>query len=79
MMHDGWMFGMGWLWLLVVILVVAAIWIALRTGSRAGAGETGRPLRERSTPEEVLRDRFARGDIDEQEYRSRLRTLQDRT
>lgn len=29
----------------------------------------------RSTPEQVLAERFARGEIDEHEYRSRLETL----
>jgi len=33
------------------------------------------PNHHRSTPEQVLAERFARGEIDEGEYRQRLATL----
>jgi putative membrane protein len=71
-MHGGTMFGMGWLWTLVVVLFVAAVWFAARTGSWRGA--PGAAPRHQN-PEEILRNRLARGEIDEEEYRSRMRTL----
>ena len=37
------------------------------------------PVLGRATPEELLAERFARGEIDEQEYRLRLDTLHDRS
>jgi putative membrane protein len=75
MMHDGWMFGMGWFWILVVVLLVAAVWFAVRAGS-SSRGPGGAPRYE--TPEEVLRGRLARGEIDEEEYRSRMKTLSEK-
>jgi putative membrane protein len=42
-----------------------------RTAVNVGSGET------RSTPEQVLAERFARGEVDEEEYRRRLDTLRD--
>ena len=74
-MHDGLMFGMWWIWLLGLLLLVAVIWAVVRTASRGGAEGDAAP-RERS-PEEVLHDRLARGDIDEEEYRSRMQALRD--
>ncbi len=77
MMHGGgWMFGMGWLfWLLILLVVGGVIWAA------AKAARGGRPPsttgQHGSSPEEVLRQRFARGEIDEEEYRTRLATLRE--
>ena len=76
MMHDGWMFGMGWFWILALIVVACGIWIALRAGSRSDAG-SGRSAPDKA-PEEILRERLARGEIDENEYRSRMEALRDK-
>ena len=74
-MHDGWMFGMGWSWLVLLVLVGGAIWFAVRVGTRGGS-RLDPPTREKSA-EEVLRERFARGEIDEQEYRARREALRE--
>jgi len=76
MMHDGWMFGMGWLWFVLLIVIVVAVLIAMRAGTRGG------PRSESSggakTAEDTLRDRLARGEIDEEEYRNRMNALRER-
>lgn len=54
-------------WVLVVVGVIVLIRHVRRSGS-AGA---------RRTAEEVLADRFARGEIAEKEYRDRLDVLRD--
>lgn len=74
-MHDGFMFGMGWFWLLGLLLVMAVIWVVVRAGSRGGTSDASEP--REGSPEEVLRNRFARGEIGEDEYRSRLGALRD--
>jgi len=68
-MHGGSGFAMGWMWIWPVLLIVAAL-VVIRalTGARRSPG-TDR------TPEEILRDRFARGEIDEQEYLKRRELL----
>lgn len=63
---GGWLMmiiGMGGFWILLTVLVVAL----LRTGGTAGT--PGPDARE------ILQQRFARGEIDAEEYLARLDTL----
>jgi putative membrane protein len=66
---DGWGWG-GWLAATVMMLILfgglAAIVIAI---VRRPAGVS------QETPERILSERFARGEIDEDEYQRRRRTL----
>ena len=64
-MH-GWM----WLWWVLVLLVIVAVAIWLL---RAARSASDRP-RDQS-PEQILKQRFARGEIDEQEYEEKLKQL----
>jgi putative membrane protein len=74
-MHDGWMFGMAWVWILALLVVACGIWIALRAGTRSDAG-SDRSVPDKA-PEDILRERLARGEIDENEYRSRMEALRE--
>ncbi|ORA44474.1 hypothetical protein BST22_25275 [Mycolicibacterium chubuense] len=88
MYGDGWMWGnsMGWGgWVLMSImmalvwaLVIAGTVLAIRflTGPRQSAGHS-HGTREGSA-EDVLAERFARGEIDEDEYRRRATLLRER-
>jgi putative membrane protein len=76
--NGGW--GAGWIAMLIamlVFLVLAAVvvWFLL-SGSRRSIGgssaESSRP-----TPEQLLSERLARGDIDPDEYRARLAALRE--
>jgi putative membrane protein len=74
--------GMGWTWLwwlLILIGVVAVVVGLLRAGGLGGRGgrddrasSSGPPV---STARQILDERFARGEIDEEEYRARRREL----
>ena len=85
MMYDSWMWGNGWagfvLTCVVMVLfwggVITAIVLAVRYagGSRNAAG--GPVAHGPSRPEDVLAERFARGEIDEDEYRRRAATLHE--
>jgi putative membrane protein len=58
-------------------LVIAGIVLLVRylsTNSSPASSPPPQPV----APEAVLADRFARGDIDDEEYRRRLDTLRDR-
>lgn len=57
-------------WGLVILGVVALIRYLARP-SRPSEGVAA----PRATPEQLLAERFARGEIDDEEYRSRLATL----
>lgn len=77
----GWDHMSGWGWfgiiagsVLLVALVVAGIVVLARAGQLGS-----RTARVPSAPsaEDLLAERFARGEIDEDEYRTRLATLTD--
>ena len=64
---------------LLVLLVVLAIRWLLRSLSASGAATPGRPGSSAATGDDaalaVLRERFARGEIDADEFEQRRRTL----
>ncbi|MDA3650144.1 SHOCT domain-containing protein [Saccharopolyspora indica] len=61
--------GMVLFWVLVIVAIIALVRY-LQRSARADSGGT--------RAEEVLAERFARGEIDEEEYRRRLETLTER-
>ncbi|MQA87440.1 MAG: hypothetical protein GEV03_23145 [Streptosporangiales bacterium] len=77
-----WGQGMSWWGYLLMSLNTLVIWgliiaaaVALvRYLSRAPERSAPRPPHQ-STPEQVLAERFARGEIDEEEYRQRIEVL----
>lgn len=78
MMHN-WNMDWGWggMWFgpaFMIILVVAAILLIAAVvralGSASGSGDTARP-----TPRQILDERFAKGEIDQEEYESRRKLL----
>jgi putative membrane protein len=75
-MMDGWdMNGWGWAWMTTTMLigtaVVVLVVILLYRGSQA-SGPVDRP----ENPLDILAQRFARGEINEEEYRGRRDVLQ---
>lgn len=65
----------GWVWMVVwwVVVLGVVVWAVARfTGAPRGGGAG--PER-RATPREILDERFARGEIDEEEYRRRRDAL----
>lgn len=72
--------GMGWTWtVMFVVAVVAVFWGLMRvgpSGRRPGRGGDVHDQHDRS--QEILRERYARGEIAEDEFRERLRALNHR-
>jgi len=70
--------GWGGMWLgpltmfLIPLLVIGFVVWAIGVGS--GGGETS--VAAAPTPREILDERFAKGDIDEQEYERRRKALE---
>lgn len=81
--HRGWGMGQGWgfghgpfgiLWMVLFwSVVIALIVFAVRKFSRSTDGEESSI--SRSTPLEILQERYARGEIDEKEYQARKQVL----
>lgn len=71
--HGGWflapLFWIG-VWILIIVLVKGIFWRRHRRYHRHGWGWGGE-----NDPRSVLAGRYARGEIDEQEYRQRLAVL----
>ncbi|WP_026209029.1 SHOCT domain-containing protein [Catelliglobosispora koreensis] len=72
--YGGGMGGWGWIFmslstLVFFALIAGVVWLVIRaTGS-------SRPAAGGDIARQILAERYARGEIDEQEYQQRLRTL----
>ena len=80
-MHGGWagmIFGpvmmIAVIALIVVLVVLAVRWLGRSSGPSSGAGELQGPR-----PLDVLEDRFARGEIDKDDFEERRRILSGKT
>ena len=76
-MGYDWGGGGSWLWmlgglLLVIGIIVLVVWMVTRTSH---AGETPTQGRSGPTPNQILRERFARGEITEQEFEQAKKAL----
>ncbi len=68
------------IWILVLVLVIAGVIalllvLGLRTARRATSEDEGPQRAVRDPAQQILRERFARGDIDEADYEARRRAL----
>lgn len=69
----GWaLMTLSWIafWALVILGLIALIRYLRSSGRDRESQPSGRP-----TPQQLLAERFARGEIDDEEYRRRLDTL----
>lgn len=69
--------GMGWGWvfgLLVLAGIIALVVVLVRGWDRGGGSPSG-PGTHSSQAEEILAQRYARGEIHDDEYQRRLRAL----
>jgi putative membrane protein len=77
---DGWGWG-GWILMTLVMIVFWAVVItAIVVGVRYFAGgmsHHSHATSQANRAEDVLAERFARGDIDEDEFRRRMTALRD--
>ena len=67
--HDGSMmaFGGGFMWIFWLVLLVAVVFVLKSTiGSNTGA-----TAKQEDSPLDILKKRYARGDIDEEEFNQR--------
>ncbi|RME70303.1 MAG: hypothetical protein D6776_11900 [Planctomycetota bacterium] len=71
-MHDGW--HMAWMGLARVLGIAFLIAIGWWLG-RASASSAAPPPAEHESPEQILKRRYARGEIDRQEYERMLEEI----
>lgn len=82
-MMDGMMMGMGaWALLLIVMLLAGLVLVVLGSVWLVRNLRQGSPQRDAAarseTAQELLRRRYATGEIDDEEYERRLATLNQR-
>lgn len=69
-MHDFNFFGGGWMmflwWFIIIVLVVFTIRAVMNSGQNT---------RHKETPLEILKRRYANGEIDEEEFQKRKKEL----
>ena len=76
-MHDD--NGGGWVMVLMMLLFLAALAVVVFVFVRGSSSVTPAPGPAPRTADAraILQERFARGEIDEQEFRSRIRALDE--
>lgn len=62
---HGW--GMGWWWIFGLVVLVAVIWFIVKSVNRNG-GSRQNPGKSAL---EILKERYAKGEIDKQEFEER--------
>ncbi len=71
-MHEfgthGW--GLGWGWIIGVLLLAILVWIIVKAYS---SKKRGKP--DNSSPLDILKERYARGEIDKDEFERRKKEL----
>jgi putative membrane protein len=78
---NGWGWG-GWILMTVGMvafwaLVITAVVLAIRYLTRSRSSDASAASSGQNRAEDVLAERFARGEIDENEYRQRLSALRE--
>jgi putative membrane protein len=68
-----WGSGYGWVWMLLswVVIIGLVVWAVIVFSGRDAQGRDGPPSARR-----ILDERFARGELDEEEYRRRRDELE---
>lgn len=67
---DGHGWGMGWGWIIGLILLVLVIWIIVKM-----INQRNQLPGHNKTPLDILKERYARGEIDKQEFEERKKDL----
>lgn len=62
---------------MMVVFWAVVIWVVLAVGRQGTDGSSRRSDRSATEPQRVLADRFARGEIDAEEYERRRSVLDD--
>jgi putative membrane protein len=73
---DGAWLGMGIGMLVWLVFAVVIVWLVVR--ALTALDRRGSDGRNQAAPDEILRERFARGEIDAEEYERRLTILHGR-
>ena len=71
---SGMWFGGGFMWIFWILLIVVIVWV-IKAATDSGTGNNNSHSEE--SPLEILKKRYARGEIDEAEYERRRKELEN--
>lgn len=71
-MIDGHWFGGGFMWLFWILLIVVILW-AIKMVADSGSHSA----ESRKSALDVLKERYARGEIDQEEYEQKKKALDE--
>ena len=66
---HGWGMGIGWI--IAFILLIVLVWIIVKAAKKSS--DTGMPANK--SPMDILKERYARGEIDKEEFEKRKKDL----
>lgn len=71
-MSDGFNMGLGggFMWLFWVLLIIAIVWVLVTI-----SGSRKEPSERQKTALEILKERYAKGEIDQQEFSQKRKDL----
>lgn len=68
---DGMLFGMGWGWLIGLLLLVLIIWLVVKaTNQSASQNKPGK-----KSALDILKERYARGEISSEEFEEKEKSI----
>lgn len=67
-MLHGWGMGLGWI--IGLLVLVAIIWLISQAFTKGG-----QPIEKKNSALDILKERYARGEIDKQEFETRKKDL----
>lgn len=74
-MMTWWMSGWGWFWALLLAAAIIAVIVTVASRATRGAGTAADDRQRRAL--KTLEERFARGEIDDEEFHRRRAALRD--
>ncbi|WP_457668831.1 SHOCT domain-containing protein [Thiolapillus sp.] len=69
-MYEGHWFGGGFMWFFWILLIVVVLW-----GLKAATGRENTTAGSPGTALDILKERYARGEIDQDEFEQKKRDL----
>ena len=72
MYGNGWWGHMGGMWIFWIVLMVLIVWVVQRAPTSSQS-----PDQSSASAEDILKRRYAQGDIGNEEYEQRLKDLRN--
>ena len=71
-MHDGTWFGFGggFMWVFWILLIVVIVWAV-----KAATGNSNNPSEQQKSALDILKERYAKGEIGQEEFEQKRRDL----